>query len=113
MGGEIHQQQEENLYRGNDGGSIGRKPGFSFVPQPQDESVSRQQQRPEQQQALLSRLQSGEFVWRRQTAIAVMKNVGDREIILEGGDDQDESGEKDNRESGDFVAAPGVVRSVR
>ena len=43
MGGKIQQQQKENLHRGNNGGGIGEKPGVSFVPQPQDQSVSRQQ----------------------------------------------------------------------
>ncbi len=43
MGGEIQQQQEENLHRGNNGGRVGKKPGVSFVPQPQNQSVGRQQ----------------------------------------------------------------------
>ena len=90
MGGEIQQQQEENLHRGNDGRGVRKKPGISFVPQPQDKSIGGQQQRPEQQRAFLPRPQRGELVWRGQIAIAVMINVGDGEVILEGAYHQDQ-----------------------
>ena len=113
MGGEIQQQQKEDLYRGNDGGCIGKKPGISFVPQPQDKSVGGQQQRPEQQRAFLPRPQRSELVWRGQIAIAVMINVGDGEVILEGGDHQDEGREKYNRKSGDSGAPRGFAQPFR
>ena len=76
MGGKIQQHQKENLHCGNNCGSVGKKPGVSFVPQPQNQSVSRQQQRPEQQRTFLSRPQGGELVGPREVAIAVVINVG-------------------------------------
>ena len=113
MRGEIQQQKEENLHRGNNGGGVGKKPGISFVPQPQNQSVGRQQQRPEQQRTFLARPESGELVRRRQIAIAVVIDVGDGEIILEGGDDQDEGGKKHYGKGGDTGAARGFAQPLR
>ncbi len=113
MGGKIQQQQKENLYRGDDDGSVGKKPRVSFVPQPQNQSVGRQQQRPEQQRTFLPRPQRGELVGRGQIAIAVMVDVGDGEIVLEGGGDQDDGRKKHQRKSGNARAARGFAQPFR
>jgi hypothetical protein len=62
MRGEIQQQQKKDLYRSDNDGGVGEKPGVGLVPQPQYESISRKQQRPEQQRAFLPRPQRGELI---------------------------------------------------
>jgi len=79
---EIENQQKEDLDRGDDDGGVGEKSLIGLVTQAKNEAVSRQKQRPEQQRAFLSRPEDSEFVSCGKIAIAVMKNVGDREIVV-------------------------------
>jgi hypothetical protein len=51
---EVQQQQKENLNAGKDHRRVSEKTGISLIAQPKDESVCRQQQRPEQQRAFLA-----------------------------------------------------------
>src|SRR5260370_20101588 len=88
MRSEIQQQEKENLHRGNYYGSVGKKTWIGFVAKPQHEAVCGEQQRPEQQRALLARPQCGEFIRSGKVAIAVMKNVGDGKIVLKCAEDQ-------------------------
>ena len=113
MSGEIQQQQKENLHCGDDGGSIGKQPGIRLVPQPQHQSVGRQQQRPEQQRPFLPRPQRGELVGRGEIAIAVMVDVGDGEIVLESGGHQHDGREKHQRKSGNTRSPGGFAQSLR
>src|SRR5581483_4192439 len=83
VGGEIQQQEKENLHGSYYDRRISKQPLIGLMPQPQDESVTGQQQRPEQQQALLPRPQSGKLVGGRQVTIAVVKDVSNREVVGE------------------------------
>ena len=113
MGGEVQQQQKENLHRRNNRGSVCKEPCVRLVAEPQNQSVGRQQQRPEKQRALLPRPQRGELVRRGQIAIAVVKNVSDGEVILKGGNDQDQGREKDHCKGGNPRAARGFAQAFR
>ena len=53
MRGKIQNQQKENLHRGDDHRSIGKQALIGLVTQAQNESVARQEQRPEEQRAFL------------------------------------------------------------
>ena len=54
VGGKVHQGQEENLYAGENDPGVGKKAGIGFVAQAEDEGVAGEQQRPEQNRALLA-----------------------------------------------------------
>src|SRR5208282_3037765 len=81
-----------------------------LVPQPENQPVGGEQQGPEQQRSFLPGPKRGELVRRGQIAIAVMKNVGDGEIILEGRHHQHHRGEKNYREAGDAGAPRGFTQ---
>jgi len=87
-------------------GSVGEKPRIGFVAQAQDESVGGQQKRPEQQRTFLPRPKHGKLIRTGKIAVAVVKDVGDREIILEGADDEDDRSQKNSAEGCD-AGAPG------
>ena len=113
MGGEIQQQQKEDLHAGQNYRSVGEEARIGFVAQAQDESVGREQQRPEQQRTFLAGPQHGELVRAGKIAIAVMEDVGDGEVVLEGADDEDKGSEKDCGEGGDAGAAGGFADAFR
>ena len=81
--------------------------------QAENQAIGCQQQGPEQQRTFLPRPQNRKLVGRRQIAIAVLKNVGDREIVLKRRSDQHARSQQDNRESGDARPAGGFSHPVR
>ena len=93
--GEVHQRQKENLHAGENDRRVGEEARIGLVAQAQDEAVSGEQQRPEEQRAFLAGPQRSELVRSGKIAVAVMKDVGDGEIVAEGGDDQRNGGEHD------------------
>ncbi len=88
VGGEIQNQQKENLHRGDDHRSISKQSLIGFVAQAQNESVTGQEQRPEEQRAFLPRPEHGKLIGGGQVAVAVMENVGDGEVVVERGEHQ-------------------------
>jgi len=107
MGGDIQEQQEENLHGRDYDRRVSKKAWIGFVSQTENEPVGRQQQGPEQQRAFLTGPQNGEFVGSGKILIAVMKDVGDREIVGKGGGDEYDGSEQDGAERGDAGAARG------
>ena len=89
--GEIQNQQKENLHRGDDHRSISKQALIGLIAQAKHKSIAGEQQRPEQQRAFLSRPQHGKLIGERQFAIAVMKNVCDGEVVVEGGSNQNDA----------------------
>ena len=85
---EIHQQKKENLNRGDDDRSVGEETRIGLVPQAQDQAIGRKQQQPEKERAFLSRPESCELIRTGKVAVAVVIDVGDGEIVLEGRDHQ-------------------------
>ena len=113
VSGEIQNQQEEDLDRGDDDGGVGEQPLIGLVAQAKDKSVSRQQQRPEQQRPFLARPQHGELIGGGQFAIAVMEDVGNGEVVAERGRDQDNGGQQHGAEGGNSGAAGGLTEAGR
>ena len=54
IGGEIYQQQEEDLYAGQNYRGVGVEARIGFIAQAEDEAVSGQQQGPEEQRTFLA-----------------------------------------------------------
>ena len=92
VGGEIQDQKEEDLNGGDDDRGVGEEALIGLVAQAEDESVAGQQQRPEEKRAFLSGPEHGELVGGREFAVAVVVDVGDGEVVVEGGGDQHEGG---------------------
>src|SRR5438552_14593128 len=84
-----------------------------FVTQSKNEPVAGEQQRPEQERAFLSRPEGREFIWQRQIAVAVMKNVSNREIVAKCGRYQDDRSKKHRAEAGDASAPGSLAKSLR
>ena len=110
---EIQDHQKENLHRGHDDRSVREQPLVGFVAQAQHESVTAQQERPEQQRPFLPGPEHGELICSRQVAIAVMENVGYGEIIAKSGEDQDDRRQQHGAESGNPGAARGFSQAHR
>src|SRR5260370_41909041 len=75
MRSEIQQQEKENLHRGNYYGSVGKKAGIGFLAKPQHEAGFGEQQRQEQQTALLSRPHWLELICCGEVTFAVIYKV--------------------------------------
>ena len=108
--GKIQNQQKEDLHRGDDHRSVGEQALIGLVAQAEDESVAGEEQGPEQQRAFLSGPEHGELVGGGQIAVAVMENVGDGEVVVEGGRHENDAGQQHGGEGGDAGAAGGFAR---
>src|SRR5208282_2433937 len=93
--------------------SVGEEARVSFVAQAENESVGGQQQGPEQQRTFLTRPQHGKLVRTGEIAVAVVKNVGDGEVVAESAYDEDHRREQDSGEGGDAGAAGGFADTLR
>src|SRR5882724_552243 len=85
----------------------------SLVAEPQHESVTAQQKRPEQQRSFLAGPQHRKLVRSREVAIAVMENVGYGEIVAKRRGDKDARCQQHSAESGNPGAAGGFSQSHR
>ncbi len=113
VGGKIQNQQKENLHRGDDHRSVGEQPLIGFVAQAENEPVAGQEQRPEQQRAFLTGPQHGELIGGGQIAVAVMEDVGDREVVVERGHYEDDASQEHGGESSDSGAAGSLAETSR
>ena len=111
VGGKVHQQQEENLNRRNNDGSVRHQAGVHLVAKTQNQPVAGQQPAPEQQGAFLARPERGEFVLHGEIAIAVMKDVSQREVIAERRKHQGKGSGGDRHENGNSGAAGSFAES--
>src|ERR1700733_6224217 len=102
---EVHERKKEDLEAAQNKRSIGEEARIGFVAKAENEAVSGEQERPEEQGSFLSGQERGEFVRAREVAIAVMKDVGDGEIVAESRDDEGECGEEQRSKEGDSSAA--------
>ena len=83
-GDEIIQGQKECLHARKHDAHVRHQLRMLLAIQEQrEENVDRKQQAPQQQRAFLSRPQSGEFVIKRQGAVAVRGHIGHRKIVGE------------------------------
>ena len=110
---EVQQRQEEDLHARQNHRRVSEEARVGLVAQPQHESISGEQQRPEQQRTFLAGPQHGELIRTGQIAIAVVEDVGDGEIVVEGANDQEDRSEKDGRERGNARAASGFAQTLR
>ena len=97
IGGEVQQQQKENLHARQNHRGVGEEARIGLVAQAQNESIGGEQQRPEQQRTFLAGPQHGELIRTGKIAVAVVEDVSDGEVVVEGADDEDDGGEKDSR----------------
>ena len=109
---EVDQQQEEDLDAGEDRRGVGGELDVDLVADAEDESVGGEQQRPEQQRAFLAGPERGELVGRGQRAVGVLGDVGDGEVVGEGGPDQGKGGAGGGEEAGDAGAAGGFGEAL-
>src|SRR5437660_579625 len=112
MRGDIQQEQEENLHARDDNRGISKKTRVGLIAQPQNESVCCKQQRPEQQRPFLSGPENRELIRARKILVAVVKDVGDREIIGECGRDQHYGSQQNGSERSDSRAARGFPETL-
>jgi hypothetical protein len=103
-GGKIQQKQEEDLDASDNDGSVREEALVGLVTKAENKSITRKQQRPEQQRTFLPGPEGRELIGRWEIAIAVVVNVGNRKIVLKGCGHKDSSGEKHSREAGDTGA---------
>ena len=92
--------------------ACGEQLRIDLVAQPQHQRIGGQQPRPEQQRAFLSRPQRRELVGDGQVAVAVVQDVGDREVVAERGHHQRHRGHGDRRPAGDAGAARGFAQAI-
>ncbi len=112
-GGEVYEREKKDLHASQNYRSVSEEARVSLVAQTKNESVGGQQKRPEQQRTFLPGPQHGKLVRSGQIAVAVMKNVGDGEVVLKSADDQDESSKKNAGESGDAGTAGSLAQALR
>ena len=105
IGGKVDQREKENLHSGENDRGVGEEAGIGFVAQTENEAVSGEQQRPEQQRAFLAGPERRKFVRTGKIAVAVVEDVGDGEIVAKGGDHQGDSRENHGSENGDAGAS--------
>src|ERR1700722_11107136 len=98
---EIQRGQEENLDARWNNGNRREEARIGLVTQAEDESIRGQQQRPEQERALLAGPQHGKLVRTGEVPVAVVENVGNGEIIAEGADDEHYGSKKNGGERDD------------
>jgi hypothetical protein len=103
--GEIQNQKEEDLNGGDDHRGVREETLIRLVAQAQHESVSRQQQRPEQQRTFLPRPEHGELIGAGQFTVAVMEDVGEGEVVGEGRGHEDERREDHGSKNGNAGTA--------
>ena len=113
MAAKFTQKQKENLHSGQNYRGVGEEAGIGLVAEAEDESVGGEQQRPEQQRTFLAGPEHGELIRPGEIAVAVVEDVGDGEIILEGANHEDEGGEKYGGEGGNAGAASGFADALR
>jgi hypothetical protein len=82
------------------------------VTEAQDEAVAGEQQGPEEQGTLLPGPERSEFVGLGESAVGVLEDVGDGEVVGESGPDQREGGAGNGDEGGDAGAAGGLGEAV-
>ena len=109
---EIDEREEEDLNCCDDYGGVREKAGIRFVAKAKNEAIGGEQKRPEDQGTFLSGPQRGELIFGVEVAIAVMKDVSNREIIAEGGDYKAERGQKYGGKYDDAGAAGGLSQSL-
>ena len=101
IGGEIYQSKKKYLHARQNYRRVGEQAGIGFVAQAEDEAVSGQEKRPEEDGTFLARPEGGELIRSGKIAVAVMKDVGDGEIVAEGGDHEGDRGENNESENDD------------
>ncbi len=111
-GRDVDQQQEEDLDAGEDGRGVGGELDVDFVADAEDESVSGEEKGPQQQGALLAGPERGELVGGGEGAVGVLGDVGDGEVVGEGGPDEGEGGAGGGKEAGDAGAACGFGEAL-
>ena len=79
--GKNQHRQKEHLDARQNRSRVGVKLHIRLVRQPQNEAISSQQPRPQQQRAFLAAPERREFVRNRQRAVGVFKDVGNGEIV--------------------------------
>ena len=109
--GEIQNQKKEDLDGGDDDRGVGEEALIGLVAEAEDESVAGEEQRPEEQRAFLSGPEHGELVGGGEIAIAVVVDVGDGEIVVEGGGYENEGRQQNDDESGNAGAAGGFTEA--
>ena len=110
-GGEVEQEEEEDLCAGQDGGGEGREANVDLMADAEDEAVGGEQPGPEQERALLAGPEGGELVGRVEFAVGVVEDVGERVVVGEGGPDEGEGGAGDGDEAGDAGATSGLLEA--
>src|SRR5579864_2239850 len=81
-----------------------------FVAKAQDQAIAGEQQRPEKKRSFLPRPEDSKLVGQRQVAIAVVKDVSDREIVVEGGAAEDDCRNEHGAEAGNSGPAGGFTQ---
>src|SRR5215471_16501127 len=71
-----------------------KQPLIGLVSKPQYQAVAGKQQRPEKQRSLLPRPEHCKLIGQRQITIAVMKDISDREIVVECSRDKEDCSDK-------------------
>ncbi len=112
LAAKFDQRKKEDLHSGKNDRGVGEKAGIRLVAQAQDKTVSGQQQRPEQNRAFLPGPQRRELIRSGKIAVAVVEDVGDGEIVAEGGDHQRDRGEQNCSENGHSCAAGGFSETL-
>ncbi len=84
-------RQKEDLHAGQNYRGVGEEARVGLVAEAQYESVGGEQQRPEQQRTFLPGPEHGELIRTGKIAVAVVEDVGDGEVVLEGADDEDDA----------------------
>jgi len=110
--GETHQREKENLDASQNHGRVGEEAGISFVPEAKDECISGEQEGPEEQRAFLSGPQGCELVGSGKSAVAVVKDVGDGEVVSESGDNQGNGSQDNGAEYDNAGAASGFTEAL-
>ncbi len=108
----VQQQQEKYLDGCDYNRGVSKQTSIGLMTQSQDERVGREQQRPEKQRAFLSGPEHGKLVRGRQFAVAVVKDVCDRKVVVEGRVHQGDGGERYCSENGDSRAARRFAEAV-
>ena len=113
--GEVQDGQKEDLNSGEDCGREGGEADIDAMADAQNESISREQERPEEQRPFLARPDCGELVRPPEGAVGVVQDVGDGVVAGVRGPDQGKSGAggcdkaADARAAGRFAELTGDI----
>ena len=111
-GGEVQEEKEEDLDAREDGGGVGGEADVNAVADAQDEAVGAEKPGPEKKRAFLSGPEGGELVGGVQVSVGMGQDVGDGEVVGEGGPGESEGGAGHHDEGADSGAARGFAEAA-